>query len=52
VLDALEVGIGRHPDQYVLDIGNGRRWNAAAAAWEPVEANPAPEPVGAKPAHA
>jgi lauroyl/myristoyl acyltransferase len=42
VLDALEVGIGRHPEQYVLDFGSGRRWNAEAEVWEPAEAKPAP----------
>jgi hypothetical protein len=42
VLDALEVGIGRHPEQYVLDFGSGRRWNAKAEVWEPAEGGPAP----------
>jgi lauroyl/myristoyl acyltransferase len=35
VLDALEVGIGRHPEQYVLGIGSSRRWNTEAGAWKP-----------------
>ncbi len=34
-LDVLEVGIGRHPEQYVLEIGSSRHWNSEAGAWEP-----------------
>ncbi len=50
VLDPLEAGIGRYPEQYVLDFGNGRRWNREAGCWEPAQAELAHEPAEAKPA--
>ena len=33
VLDVLEVGVGRRPDQYVVPTRGERRWNPATATW-------------------
>jgi lauroyl/myristoyl acyltransferase len=33
VLDFLERGVGRRPDQYVLDIGHDRSWDPSADRW-------------------
>jgi len=41
LLDFMEVAIGRRPSQYVLYIGEERRWNAALQQWE----DPKPEAV-------
>ena len=34
ILATLERAVARNPGQYLLDIGKGRRWNPARAAWE------------------
>jgi lauroyl/myristoyl acyltransferase len=34
ILDRIELAIGLRPEQYVLDIGVERRWNAAERRWE------------------
>lgn len=34
LLDAIEQGIGRQPDRYLMAIGEERRWNGASGRWE------------------
>lgn len=34
LLDNIERYVGTYPDQYVVQIGIGRRWNAAEKVWE------------------
>ena len=34
ILDELERMIALHPTQYILPIGDERRWNADAQRWE------------------
>jgi hypothetical protein len=34
LMDALEIGIGERPTQYIFDIGWGRRWNSITKRWE------------------
>ena len=34
LIDVLEKAIGERPTQYVLHIGEGRRWNANMKHWE------------------
>jgi lauroyl/myristoyl acyltransferase len=34
LLDAIEQGIGRHPERYVMPMGEGRRWDGASGRWE------------------
>lgn len=38
LIDTLEVAVGERPTQYVLDIGQERRWNAALRRWDNVAA--------------
>jgi lauroyl/myristoyl acyltransferase len=33
ILDTIERAVGRRPGQYVLPIGQGRRWSAVAECW-------------------
>jgi lauroyl/myristoyl acyltransferase len=37
LLDTLEIGIGKRPTQYQLDIGADRRWNSENVRWEDSE---------------
>ncbi len=34
LIDTLEEAVGERPTQYMFDIGNERRWNAALKRWE------------------
>jgi lauroyl/myristoyl acyltransferase len=34
LIDTFEVAVGERPTQYVLDIGNERRWNPKLRSWE------------------
>jgi len=34
LVDGIELAIGRRPDQYVLDIGDERRWDAQREEWQ------------------
>lgn len=36
LLDTIERAVGRHPTQYVLKIGDDRRWDPATEQWKPV----------------
>lgn len=33
ILDRLEVAVGRRPDQYVIDVGDQRRWDPDGERW-------------------
>jgi len=46
ILDTIERAVGRRPGQYVLPIGQGRRWSATAECWvEAADARPAASPA-------
>lgn len=46
LIDAIETAVGERPDEYTLDIGDDRRWDADAGCW--VDAAPAADVAGAR----